>query len=80
LYVSNSLLSSWDDTEFPEGVTRNKQYGIFLVDVDHENGGMSLNREFFVDMMNVQKKNTVGSARPHMMLFDPSIGSEFGHH
>ncbi len=80
LYVSNSLLSTWDDTEFPEGVTRNKKYGIFLVDVDHENGGMSLNREFFVDMMNVQKKNTVGPARPHMMLFDPSIRSEFGHH
>jgi selenium-binding protein 1 len=80
LYVSNSLLSTWDDTEFPAGVTRNKQYGIFLVDVDHENGGMSLNREFFVDMMNVQKKNTVGPARPHMMLFDPSIRSEFGHH
>jgi selenium-binding protein 1 len=80
LYVSNSLLSTWDDTEFPKGVTRNEKYGIFLVDVDHENGGMTLNPDFRVDMMNVQKKNTVGPARPHMMLFDPSIETPFGHH
>lgn len=80
LYVSNSLLSSWDDMEFPKGVTRNDEYGIFLVDVNHEKGGMSLNREFFVDMMKVQKQSTVGPARPHMMLFDPSVKSEFGHH
>jgi selenium-binding protein 1 len=80
LYVSNSLLSTWDDTEFPKGTTRNKQYGIFLVDVDHEKGKMTLNRDFHVDMMNIQKKNTVGPARPHMMLFDPTIQSPFGHH
>jgi selenium-binding protein 1 len=80
LYVSNSLLSTWDDTEFPKGITRNEQYGIFLVDVDHKKGGMTLNRDFHVDMMNVQKKNTVGPARPHMMLFDPTIKSPFGHH
>ncbi len=80
LYVSNSLLSTWDDTEFPEGTTRNKEYGIFLVDVDHENGGMTLNPGFHVDLMNVQKKNTVGAARPHMMLFDPRIETPFGHH
>lgn len=80
LYVSNSLLSTWDDTEFPEGTTRNEKYGIFLIDVDHENGGMSLNRDFHVDFMNVQKKNTVGPAGPHMMLFDPSIETPFGHH
>jgi selenium-binding protein 1 len=80
LYVSNSLLSTWDDTEFPKGTTRNEQYGIFLVDVDHEKGKMTLNRDFHVDMMNIQKKNTVGPARPHMMLFDPTIQSPFGHH
>jgi selenium-binding protein 1 len=80
LYVTNSLLSSWDDTEFPEGITRNEKYGIFLVDVDHENGGMTLNKDFHVDMMKVRKKNTVGSARPHMMLFDPRIETPFGHH
>jgi selenium-binding protein 1 len=80
LYVTNSLLSSWDDTELPKGVTRNSRYGIFLVDVDHENGGMTLNKDFHVDMMHVQKKNTKGPARPHMMLFGPSIKSPFGHH
>lgn len=80
LYVSNSLLSTWDDKEFPKETTRNEQYGIFLVDVDHEKGGMVLNRDFHVDMMNVQKKNTVGPARPHMMLFDPTITTPFGHH
>jgi selenium-binding protein 1 len=80
LYVTNSLLSTWDDTEFPKGATRNKKYGIFLVDVDHENGGMTLNKDFYVDMMEIQKKNTVGPARPHMMLFDPRIKTPFGHH
>jgi selenium-binding protein 1 len=80
LYVTNSLLSTWDDTEFPKGVTRNKKYGIFLVDVDHENGGMALNKDFYVDMMKVQKKNTIGPGRPHMMLFDPRIKTPFGHH
>ncbi len=80
LYVTNSLLSSWDDTEFPKGVTRNSKYGIFLVDVDHKKGGMSLNRKFYVDMMKVQKQSTIGPARPHMMLFDPSVKSEFGRH
>jgi selenium-binding protein 1 len=80
LYVTNSLLSTWDDTEFPKGMTRNTEYGIFLVDIDHEMGGMKLNRDFYVDMMKVQKKNTVGPARPHMMLFDPTVKSPFGHH
>jgi selenium-binding protein 1 len=80
LYVTNSLLSTWDDTEMPTGVTRNKEYGIFLIDVDHENGGMKLNPDFFVDMMKVQKKNTIGAGRPHMMLFDPSVPAIFGHH
>lgn len=80
LYVTNSLLSTWDDTEFPKGVTRNKEYGIFLIDVDHKNGGMNLNKDFHVNMMKVQKKNTVGPARPHMMLFDPSVETPFGHH
>jgi selenium-binding protein 1 len=84
LYVTNSLVSTWDDTEFPKGVTRNSKYGIFLVDVDTEKGGLKLRpkNEFFVDMMNVQKKSTVGPARPHMMLFDPAVHAKFGfgHH
>jgi len=80
LYVTNSLLSTWDDTEMPAGVTRNSEYGVFLVNINHENGGMKLNSDFHVDMMHIQKKNTIGPGRPHMMLFDPSVPAIFGHH
>ncbi len=80
LYVTNSLLSTWDDTELPKGTKRNTGYGVFLVDVDPENGGMTLNKGFHVDFDSVQKKTTVGPARPHMMLFDPAVNSPFGHH
>jgi selenium-binding protein 1 len=80
LYVTNSLLSTWDDTELPKGTKRNTGYGVFLVDVDPENGGMTLNKGFHVDFDSVQKKTTVGPARPHMMLFDPAVKSPFGHH
>jgi selenium-binding protein 1 len=80
LYVTNSLLSTWDDSEFPEGVTRNQGYGIFLVNIDHENGGMTVDPDFHVDLMNVQKKTTVGPARPHQVFFDNSVPREFGAH
>jgi selenium-binding protein 1 len=79
LYVTNSLLSTWDDTDFA-GTTRNQGYGIFLIDVDHENGGMTMNADFHVDLMSVQKKNTIGAARPHQVFFDPSVLREFGAH
>jgi selenium-binding protein 1 len=80
LYVTNSLLSTWDDTEFPAGVTRNDDYGLFLIDIDIDNGGMTLNNDFFVDFDNLQKKNTVGSARPHQVFFDSNIRMGFGSH
>lgn len=80
LYVTNSLLSTWDETEFPKGVKRNDGYGLFLVNVDHANGGLALDDEFFVDFSRVQKKNTVGPGRPHMILFDPQVVTPFGHH
>jgi selenium-binding protein 1 len=79
LYVSNSLLSTWDDTVFPEGVTRNTGYGLYLIDIG-EHGGMTLNTDFFVDFDNVQKKNTVGPARPHQVFFDPNVRQGFGDH
>jgi selenium-binding protein 1 len=79
LYVTNSLLSTWDDTDFA-GQTRNQGYGIFLIDVDHENGGMTVNPDFHIDLMNVQKKTTIGAARPHQVFFDPSVLREFGAH
>lgn len=33
-------------------------------------------------MMEIQKKSTIGPARPHMMLFDPAVNAKFGfgHH
>lgn len=80
LYVTNSLLSTWDDSEFPAGVTRNQSYGIFLINIDHENGGMEVDPDFHIDLMNVQKKNTVGAARPHQVFFDPLVPREFGAH
>jgi methanethiol oxidase len=80
LYVTNSLLSTWDDDEFPAGVTRNNQYGVFLVVIDHDNGGMSIDPDFHVDLMQVQKQNTVGPARPHQVFFDPGVPRGFGEH
>jgi selenium-binding protein 1 len=80
LYVTNSLLSTWDDTEFPIGTTRNQNYGIFLIDVDHENGGMTVNPDFHIDLMNVQKQNTIGAARPHQVFFDRNVPRKFGSH
>lgn len=80
LYVTNSLLSTWDDDEYPAGVTRNDQYGVFLVAIDHDNGGMSLDPDFHVDLMQVQKQNTVGPGRPHQVFFDPSVPRGFGDH
>jgi selenium-binding protein 1 len=82
LYVSNSLLTTWDnDADF--GPARNNDYGIWLFDVDEQSGDLSpLNPDGspWVSFTNVQKKNTTGPAGPHMMLFDPSIPLEPGEH
>ena len=80
LYVTNSLLSTWDDTEFPAGVTRNTHYGMWKVDIDHDNGGMAIDPNFFIDYDNVEKKNTVGGARPHQVFFDRNVRRSFGSH
>lgn len=80
LYVTNSLLSTWDDDEVPAGVTRNQDYGIYLVDIDHEDGGMSLSDSFFVDLDHVQRKNTMGAGRPHQVFFDANVRHDFGDH
>ncbi|KRT83060.1 hypothetical protein AMK59_4065 [Oryctes borbonicus] len=47
LYVSSSLLSPWDKQFYPECV----KTGSFLLklDVDVENGGMTLDKDFYVD-------------------------------
>jgi selenium-binding protein 1 len=81
LFVSNSLLTPWDDD--PDfGPARNGDYGIWLFDV--KKSGRLVSRKAagrpWVSFTNVRKKNTTGPAGPHMMLFDPSIELEPGDH
>src|SRR5918996_1169803 len=82
LYVSNSLLTAWDnDPDF--GPARNQDYGIWLFDVDKRSGELTpLNADgrAWVSFTDVQKKTTKGPAGPHMMLFDPSVPLEPGEH
>jgi selenium-binding protein 1 len=47
LYVTNSLYSVWDDQFYPE-IAKQGSYMLQL-DCDMKNGGLSLNKEFFVD-------------------------------
>jgi len=82
LYVSNSLLTPWDnDPRF--GPPRNNEYGIWLFDVDTQAGGLNPRNpdgRAWVSFANVQKRTTTGPAGPHMMLFDPSIRLAPGEH
>lgn len=82
LYVSNSLLTPWDnDSRF--GPPRNNDYGIWLFDVDVDAGGLApikADGSAWVSFTHVQKKNTAGPAGPHMMLFDPRIWMDPGEH
>ena len=82
LYVSNSLLTPWDnDPNF--GPPRNNDYGIWLFDVDEHAGGLTPSNSDgrpWVSFDNVAKKTTIGPAGPHMMLFDPSVRLEPGEH
>jgi methanethiol oxidase len=82
LYVSNSLLTPWDnDPNF--GAPRNDQYGIWLFSVNAHTGALTSitpDGSAWVSFTNVQKKSTTGPAGPHMMLFDPSIPLEPGEH
>lgn len=82
LYVTNSLLSTWDnDTRF--GPARNDEYGLWLFDVDERTGKLTSRTpdgSSWVSFENVRKKSTTGPAGPHMMLFDPSVRLEPGEH
>jgi methanethiol oxidase len=80
LYVSNSLLTPWDDD--PDfGPARNDDYGIWLFDVDKRSGELTASgSQPWVSFTDVRKKRTTGPAGPHMMLFDPSIPLEPGEH
>jgi hypothetical protein len=82
LYVTNSLLTPWDDD--PRfGPPRNDSYGIWLFQVDEESGGLTpstADGSAWVSFTNVRKQNTVGPAGPHMMFFDPSVRLQPGEH
>ena len=47
LYVTTSLLSTWDNQFYPE--IRTKGGVMVMVDCDVENGGMAINEDFIVD-------------------------------
>ena len=82
LYVTNSLLTPWDnDRDF--GPARNDDYGIWLFEVDERTGSLTPSNADgrpWVSFTNVRKKTTTGPAGPHMVLFDPSIPLAHGEH
>ena len=81
LYISNSLLTTWDD-DAGFGPPRNDRYGIWLFHIDETGGLTPLHEDgsAWVDFSAVQKQNTTGPAGPHMMLFDPGVRGGVGHH
>jgi selenium-binding protein 1 len=82
LYVSNSLLTTWDnDPDF--GPSRNDDYGIWLFDVHGATGELTpfnSDGDAWVGFTNVEKRTSTGPAGPHMMLFDPNIRLSPGEH
>jgi selenium-binding protein 1 len=79
LYVTNSLLSTWDD-DTDLGGPRNTNYGLYLIKTNHPSTGMTLVGNPLVSFANVQKKNGVGPMRPHQAFFDPAVVFPFGFH
>lgn len=63
LYVTNSLLSSWDNQFYPDLA----QKGSYLlhVDCDTERGGLQLNQNFYIDF----GREPAGPARAHEMRY-----------
>jgi hypothetical protein len=82
LYVTNSLLTPWDnDPDF--GPARNNDYGIWWFAVDRRSGGLTPSNpdgRAWVSFTNVRKKTTTGPAGPHLVHFDPSIPLAPGEH
>jgi selenium-binding protein 1 len=81
LYVTNSLLTTWDNDAAFDG-PRNDRYGIWLFKVGKHGELKSSTRDgsAWVSFENVQKKTTRGPAGPHLILFDPSIKLAAGEH
>jgi selenium-binding protein 1 len=72
LYVTNSLLSTWDDDP-ALGPPRNTNYGLWAFNVNTQTGGLTsftADGSPWISFDNVQKKTSVGPAGVHMMLFD----------
>ena len=63
LYVTNSLLSSWDNQFYPD-LTTTGSY-LLQVDCDTMNGNFKLNEHFYVDF----GKEPAGPARAHEMRY-----------
>lgn len=81
VYVSNQLVTTWDNDE-AFGGPRNDHYGIWLYHVLDDGTLMSETPDgsAWVAFTNVKMKHSRGPAGPHQMFFDPSVGVEFGHH
>ena len=81
LYVSNSLLTPWDnDPDF--GEPRNGDYGIWLFEVGSTGDLSPLHADgsAWVGFTDIEKRTTTGPAGPHMMVFDPSVPPVEGEH
>ncbi|MER3589008.1 MAG: selenium-binding protein, partial [Mastigocladus sp. ERB_26_1] len=63
LYVTNSLLSTWDNQFYPD-FAKTGSY-LLQIDCDTENGGMKINENFYVDF----GKEPAGPARAHEMRY-----------
>jgi selenium-binding protein 1 len=63
LYVTNSLLSSWDNQFYPE-LARQGSY-MLAVDCETDRGGLTLNERFFVDF----GREPAGPSRAHEIRF-----------
>jgi methanethiol oxidase len=63
LYVTNSLLSSWDNEFYPQ-LASNGSY-LLQIDCDTEHGGMRINENFYVDF----GQEPGGPARAHEMRY-----------
>ncbi len=63
LYVTTSLFSTWDNQFYPD--MKDKGACMIQVDCDTENGGMSINPNFFVDF----GKEPHGPSRCHEMRY-----------
>jgi methanethiol oxidase len=81
LYVSNSLLTPWDnDANF--GEPRNSDYGIWLFEVGSTGDltPVTADGTAWISFADVEKQTTTGPAGPHMMVFDPTVAMAEGEH